>query len=488
MKKSVFKNSVIYLLVLGFQKAAVFLLIFFYARFLSPASYGEVTVVNSIVALLGVLFLLGVNASVYRYYFDFKDGSIDAKRFLGTNITFLMFFTFLSSVSLILFAQALFKPFLSKVMFYPYMFLGIISAAFAPIFLIYQNLLQARQSGNKYGLVIIVSSLLLLVLNPVFVIVFKMKAEGPLLAAAIVSIVSFLYALWEIRKEITFGIDLSYLKKSLSYGLPIVPHALTGWIVNFSDKIIINRFVSTAVAGIYNVGYQIGSFQGLVNLAINQAYAPWFYEKMKVRQLSGIKRFFILIMGLYITLAMLVSIFSKDLFCFLSSGPYRTGWQVVGLISFGHVFGGYYYFLTNQLCFNKKGTRYLPIATVIAVAIGLSLNLVFIPKYGMMGAAVVMFFTNVITAFSVGWFANKVEPVDWDHFFVLKLMLYNGTACFLFYLADLNGFILSNFDLAFKLSAGTFFTYANYRLSMDRAEVSGYRELMALVKNRQNYF
>jgi O-antigen/teichoic acid export membrane protein len=149
-------------------------------------------------------------------------------------------------------------------------------------------------------------------------------------------------------------------------------------------------------------------------------------------------------------------------------GDFRESWKVVGLLSFGNLFGGYYYFLANQLFFSERGTRYIAIATVSAALFGFLLNLILIQRYGMMGAAITMFFTNVITTLLVGLFAQRIQPVDWDHLLIIKLVLINGAACIF------SQFVSSVFVLSFgtaltmKIIIVLICTFINYRLCSDR--------------------
>jgi len=239
---------------------------------------------------------------------------------------------------------------------------------------------------------------------------------------------------------------------------------LTGWASGLLDRLLINRFVSTAAAGIYNVGYLFGGIQGFINSAINQAYTPWFFEEMKKNQTDKIKKFFILAMTLYICLALWVTVFAKEALWIIAKGDFRESWKVVGLLSFGNFFGGYYFFLANQLFFSERGTRFVPLATLSAAVFGFLLNLILIQKYGMMGAAITMFFTNLITTFLIGMFAQRIQPVDWDHLLILKLFIINAAACiFIQYISSVPMLLLGP-ALMMKVLTVLICTFINFRL------------------------
>jgi O-antigen/teichoic acid export membrane protein len=483
MKKKLIENSLIYSGLQILQGGIGFLLLPVYTRFLTPDDYGIVSVVSAVAAFLGIFYLMGLNGSVYRYYFDFKDNPEELRRFWGTIVTFLLLSSSVFTLMLMVFGPFVLRPFIGNVKYYPYMLFGIIGAALLPIFTIYQFLQQARHNAREYGVLKLSNFVVLSFLTIFLIVVFRLKAMGPILAATLTSGLFFAFTLWKMRGRTVFGIEGRYLKKSLSYGLPIVPHTLTGWVTGFLDRLLVNNFVSTAAVGIYNIGCLFGGIQGFVNCAVNQAYTPWFFEEMRKGDTGKVKKFFILAMTLYITLALWITLFAKEALWVMAKGDFRESWKVVGLLTFGNLFGGYYYFFANQLFFSEKGTRLVPVATASTALFGFLLNLILIQKYGMTGAAITMLATNVATVLFVGWLARRIQPVNWDHGLIFKLILINGLACVFGHCVSLSPFISVVTALGMKIPVVILCTFINYRLCSKRVGSPGIlRELRGLVK------
>lgn len=485
MKKKLIENSLIYSGLQVLQRGIGFLLLPVYTRFLTPDDYGIVSVVSSVVAFLGVLYLLGLNSAALKYYFDFKDNAGELKRFWGTIVTFLLFLSLVVTCILLAFGRPILYPLLAGINYYPYMFFGIIGAAFVPFFTIYQSLLQAQHNGRKYAILNVTNFLVLLFLTLIFVVIFKLKAMGPILATTCTAALFFVVTLWNMRGSFVLGIIPKHLKKSLIYSLPVIPHTLIGWASSLLDRLLINKFISTAATGIYSIGYLFGGIPVFVSSAINQAYVPWFFEEMKQNETGKIKKFFVMAMVLNITLVLWVTVFAKEALWIMSKGDFREAWRVVGLLSFGNFFISYYFFLVNQLFFSEKGTRYVPIATVSAALISFILNVILIQKYGMMGAAVTMLLTNIFTTVCVGWFAQRVQPVDWDHELIFKLLLINGSLCVCSYFISASSVIHFVPALGIKFLLVAICTFINYRLCMNRVgDIHMLHKLFALIKGK----
>jgi len=485
MKRKLIENSLIYSGLQVLQRGIGFFLLPVYTRFLTPSDYGIVSVISAVSAFLGLLYLMGLNGAAYRFYFEFRDKPEEMKSFLGTVITFLLILSFVFTLFLLFFGRFIFHLFMGNVAYYPYIFFGIIGAAFLPLFIILQSLLQAQHNGRKYGIITLAYSFLLVFLTVVFVVIFRLKAMGPILATACNSFLFFVFTIWRIRKSFIFAIDIKYLKKILSYSLPIVPHSLTGWTTGLLDRLLINKFVSTAAAGIYSIGYLFGSMQGFINSAVNQAYIPWFYEEMKKNQTYKVKKFFILAMTFYITLVLWATVFAKEVLWIIAKGDFRESWKVVGLISFGNFFNGYYSFLVNQLFYSEKGARYVSIVTVSAALFSFLLNLMLIQKYGIIGAATTMLVTMIITTLLVGCFAQRIQPVNWDHGLILKLVLINGLACVFSYWISLLPILSIGLMLEMKILVVSICTFINYRLCMEKIGDFGLKnKILGLLKTK----
>lgn len=66
-------NSGIYTITSIFQKGIGFILLPLFTIYMTSEDYGIVSIVNSFVQVLSLLFTLSLNGAVQRYYYKYKD-------------------------------------------------------------------------------------------------------------------------------------------------------------------------------------------------------------------------------------------------------------------------------------------------------------------------------------------------------------------------------------------------------------------------------
>ncbi|MFU7516434.1 lipopolysaccharide biosynthesis protein [Clostridium sp. HCS.1] len=424
-KKRLLKNSGIYSLVQILQKAIGLFLLPVYTALLSPSDKGITDVVQPLVAFLSIFYTLSLNSAVVRFYVDYKENNKKLKEFWGTCISFVIMNSFILTIILIIFKDVILLPIAKGINFYPYIILGLISITFNPIYTIFQSTLQAKEQSALYGLNNLLYFIVNLSLNIFFVVVLRVGALGVLLALAITDTIFFIYTLIKFIPTITMKIKKSYLIQALKYSLPLLPHSLSGWAVSMIDRLFLNGYEGLAVPAIYSTGSQFANIINVITVAVNQAYVPWFFEKMKDKEKNELE---IVKVSEYTTiiycfLAMGMSLFGPEIFKIMVADAYSEGWKVIPLLSFSFVFNGIYYFYVNPLFYNKKGVKYIAIGTFTGAILNSLLNIVLIPKFSMMGAALASLIAMILSCILVYLISKRIEPIRFN---IVKLFFISG--------------------------------------------------------------
>ncbi len=415
-KMRLIKSSGIYGMVQILQKSIGLILIPIYTSLLSPNEKGITDVITTIVAFLSIFYSVSINSAVVRFYVDYKEDKKKLKDFWGTCITFVIINSVVLTTIIIIFKKYIIMPIASGIDFYPYILLGMISITLNPIYTVFQSTLQAKEDSRKYALNNLSYFFVNLGLNLILIIVLRLGALGSLLALAITDIIFFIYTAINFLPTITLKIDKDYLKSALKYSLPLLPHSLSGWAVSMIDRLFLNGMVSRAATSIYSTAAQFGNIINVLTSAINQAYVPWFFDRMKEKDKNEneIVKMAELLTIVYCFLALGMSLLGPEIFKLVVNRRYYEGWKVIPFISFAFVFNGIYYFFVNPLFYNKRGVKFIAIGTFTGAFLNSILNIIMIPIFGGVGAGIASLLSMMVSCILVYIISKKIEPIKFN--------------------------------------------------------------------------
>lgn len=279
------------------------------------------------------------------------------------------------------------------------------------------TLWQVEQKPLPYGIFQISQAVLNVTLSLILVVVLNWRWQGRLLGIIIASIIFGFIGLFVIytRKYIKLTFNKAYIKDALFFGIPLIPHALGGWVRASIDRFFINSMVNVAETGIYTVGYQVGMMIGLLATSFNQAWSPFLFEKLKENN-SAVKIRIVKFTYLYdagiIVLALALSLVAPWFLELFVSKNYHSAYKYVFWIAMGYAANGMYFMVVNYIFYAKK-TYILAWITFISAGINVILNYFLIKANGAIGAAQAMtvsFFVNFILTWIL---SAKVYNMPW---------------------------------------------------------------------------
>ena len=408
------------------QKGISFFLMPLYTAFLSPADYGILGVVSSVSTFLSVFITLGLEAAAARFYYKNNKDEQYAKRVYG-NVALVILTNSLIWGSVFIGGHKwIVDPIVGEIEFFPYVFIGILNVIVTPMYLLYQNYLQARQNAAHYGINSLLCFILQVTLTVLSLTVFDLGVLGVLLSQLITSVVFFVYVIISFLRKQSLRLERPILKECFKYSLPLLPHNLANWSNGTLDKLLVNGIRSQSDAGMYNVGQQYGSVMSIVANAVNNAYVPWFYEKVNEGK-QGLKRIVqtadasICLVSL---VAIAMSLFAEEIFSIMISNPAYDGvWKIVPCIVFAYVFQSIYFFFVNVLFL--KDTKVIFTITITAVVVNIGLNLLLIPELGFVGGAIaciLTYFVKSIMALIISSIKNKEIRFHWLLMYVIAFI------------------------------------------------------------------
>jgi O-antigen/teichoic acid export membrane protein len=381
------RGALAYVSVTAIQRCATFVTLPVFAAAVTPTEYGRITVLVTVYGLATVLLSGGLEIAVFRGVFDHEDPGRQL-RYLRTLATTL----FIGPLVIGVIAGALLAagpPVLGvePVSLGVYVATaGVITAAtVTPL-----ALLRARERFHSYALLSLACVATQLGLRILLVVVADRGVAGWVLADLLAAMVALLLSLaWQgplLTLRRGSGADL---RSGLGIGLPLVPHLAAHWGLNFSDRLILAAFYSTALVGTYGMGYQIAFVGGMAVTELNRAYMPRYGEAVNDRLLCASLSIRAREQSLAtIAITATVSLLGPQVVYLTLPTAYHSAVLFIPWVSLGFALLGFYYLPMNVISIVAGKTSGIGLSTIIASAVNVGANLMLVPRFGPIAAAV----------------------------------------------------------------------------------------------------
>ncbi len=358
-------------------------------RYLSPEEYGELAMFQTLLGVLAAFVGLSMYGAAGRKFYEGDLGKEDLAEFIGACLQILLITSLISLLVLLAFSGQ-FSDWLG--LDKQWIILAVLVSAATVIIQLRLGQWQVRKQAFKYGVLQISQSLINVLLSLAFVVVLLDGAGGRISAQVWAAVIFAFVSLWLLKRGNLLSFlswRPDYIREALSFGVPLIPHVGGMFLLASVDRFVINSELGLGQTGIYMVAAQFAATLALIFDAINKAYVPWLFERLKRSQEDEKLKIVRFTYGWYALIlcgAALAFIVGPWLITFVAGEEYARAGDVVGWLALGQVFGGMYLMVTNYIFFSKR-TGLLSLVTVASGLINVGLLLVFIDRFGLEGAA-----------------------------------------------------------------------------------------------------
>lgn len=211
----------------------------------------------------------------------------------------------------------------------------------------------------------------------------------------------------------------SRIKEYLSFGLPTIPGNLASWVVASSDRYIIGYFLGAASVGIYSAAYGLGSLMITVAAILGFVLPPTLsklYDEKRWNELSvHLSYSFKYLLMINIPFVVGSTVLAEPILGLFSTAEIAAkGHLIVPLVALAILAFSAYVVIAQVLVVAKR-TKILGLIWMLAGAINLGLNLLVVPRLGILGAALTTLIAYSL-ALGIGAYCSlKVfrVSVDW---------------------------------------------------------------------------
>lgn len=386
-KSKFFKNSFLYTIGSMMTPLIGLIMLPIFTEYLSPTEYGIMTTVLSLMGVLQLFLLLSLHGAVSRFYYDFLNQPEKQRKYLGSIYTFVLMFSTVIAIFLLLFNDAIGSVFFKQIPIDPYYFYLVGLSWVNSLWSLPMALIRAQEKVVLFVLINIIKALFIMVTTMYLIIGKGLGAESALISQMIITFLIVLIVFGLQWKSLEFSLNFTYIKYSLLFSLPLVPHVASGWIISASDRVILEKFVDIADLGIYALAVQVSMVLTLFYSSINNALVPRYTilrnegNEIEANRLLKIFSYIVIIFGL---ISVPVSMYAIKLF---TSIEYHGAIKIIPLLLIGQVLTGFYFIPVAKLFYTKR-TSAIAVSSTVAAIVNIVINISAIPFIGIYGAVI----------------------------------------------------------------------------------------------------
>ena len=400
------KNAIFYSIGEIVPRLIGFILLPLYTRYLTPADFGIISYTNTFVLFLFTIGTLSLNSYAIRYYF-LKEGE-QQKDMLGTIAISIVLFNLLILALCYLILPTAIDYYGIQVPWKPYFQLALLTNFFDSFSIIPFVIYRVRGAAEKF-VALGVSKTICVVILTVYTVVLKgYGLEGYYWSQFCVYLpFTFIY-LYILRQYANFRFKMPVLREGLVFSLPLVPGAICYFLLNASDRIILERNVDISELGIYNMAITLSFALNVIVQGGYRAFEPALFShygkagyEETVRKVKMIFFLIVFVGGVFI------SLMSKEIFVMMTESQYHRGYIYVPLLvsvvcmqSLNSLYG--------VVLAGDKRTGVMATSTIVGGITSVCLNLLLIPLFGVFVAAV----TQVVAMFVMAFLKWKVIKIN----------------------------------------------------------------------------
>ena len=268
--------------------------------------------------------------------------------------------------------------------------------------------LFVRSKGNVrlYAIDGIFTTVMNILFNLLFLIVFKLGNTGYLLSVICADVCSvlFLTYLGRLTKYfILFGVNRKLRHAMLKFAIPMIPTTVMWWIINVSDTFFVSEMLDFTQSGIYKAAYRLPNMIALLSGIFSQA---WNMSAIGEKNSRTVAKFYTNVFSAFQSFVFVVGagmlMLIKPIIAVICDTPFHIAYIYTPFLVLAVVYNCFVTFMGSIYVVSKQSKRSM-VTTAVGAAANIGLNAFLIPLIGIHGAAIatcvsylVVFFIRVV--------------------------------------------------------------------------------------------
>jgi O-antigen/teichoic acid export membrane protein len=413
------------------------LLLPLYVRRISAREYGVFSLMMLALSLIVIVLRMGLNHAFFRQYYETDDPE-RRRRIVGSALVFLIISS--ATVIALMYPAA---PRLSAMLLggdrgrASLMRLVLITCFFEVITLVPESILRAKFKSLRYSVLNIVALAFQLGAISYLVLFVDASATGIIVGRLAGTIFEAMIFYVAVRRELSLGISLAETRAMLAFGSPLVLSQLLSTLFVMIDRFFVDRYGSEGDVGVYSLACSVVL---LISVLITVPFSQvWSVMRFSVMNEEGATEYYSRVLT-YVTiasmfLALLLAAVAGDGLLLKADRSYWRASAIIPLLAFSAVFDTASQVLNVGITLRKR-TLFSPLITGLALAVNVTLNFMFIPRFGPLGASISTLLSYMAFCVLRFWFSNLFFKVEYEWTRVFNSLTIGGLLLLAFYVID----------------------------------------------------
>jgi O-antigen/teichoic acid export membrane protein len=424
--RSASRHTIIYGIGIVASKVVSLIMLPFYTRYLTPADYGVMQLVEMTIDVVSILAGTQIAQGIFRYYHK-AESRAERESVLST-----AFFLLTGCFGLASMLTILVAPALCRLVFGTYRYTLLVRLAAGTMFV--QSLamvpfafLRLRERSSLFTVLSVGKLVLQVSMNIAFLAVLGLGLRGvffsTLVANTLLGVALMVYLVLRIPMRVSKPVVRSLVR----YGLPLVGTEFATFFSTFGDRYFLRVFGGETAVGIYGLAYQFGFILGTVG------FTPFalMWEPLRFRIAKSEDRdrqysqAFVHMNLILITAALGILLYVDDFIRIMSSAAFHDSSPLVPIILLAYIIQSWASFHETGILVRER-TEFITLANVLAALAALAGYLLFIPRGLAYGAAWATVFSFAVRAGVTFAISQKLWPIRYSWGPIVRLLVIAG--------------------------------------------------------------
>ena len=413
-----------------------------FTRWLTSSEYGTFDLLVSYVSLLLPFLTLSTGEALFRFLLD-AENEEKKKTWIST-----VFFLYLGGIFVSIVVGSIILYFISFDKLVAFSFIWYLCADILYNFCM--SAMRGLKKLNYYTIGNISFVIVMAIAVFFFVKILSMGLAGILMGYAVGNMAAVI--IMALKSNMYTYINLKYFSKLkmlplIKYAVPMIPNAISWWIINVFDRSLVTAVLGSSMNGIYAIANKVPNlcqtFMSVFHLSWQQSASEALSDSDRDKYYSNTLNE---LASILISVCIVVISINYWFFKLLFSEEYFVGYYHVPILIFSIIFLVLSQFLGGIYVARKESTKN-GTTTIIGAITDVIVNILFIRVIGLYAASI-----STLVAYFVLFFIRMIDiKRNFNIVFYKKTLLYGIIFLYFFVTSYLNSFFLSIINVALAL-------------------------------------